>query len=106
VKTLHHDYFRGRRSVCLELRCSRCGVKRAVAGLQRCAKMGMPGAMISIVQSPGYDSPVYEPLWSAADDLQMSLCNYQLGTRNVPRTTADSAAAAQLNVSGFRCCTQ
>jgi predicted TIM-barrel fold metal-dependent hydrolase len=50
-------------------------VEAAVAEMQRCAKLGLRGAMISITQEPGqsYNDPVYEPLWSAAEDTQMPL---------------------------------
>ena len=56
-------------------------VERAVAELQRCARMGMRGAMISIAQNPGYGSPVYDPLWSAAEDLQIPLSLHVAASR-------------------------
>jgi predicted TIM-barrel fold metal-dependent hydrolase len=56
-------------------------VERAVAELERCAKMGMRGAMISIAQNPGYGSPMYEPLWSAAEDLQIPLSLHVAASR-------------------------
>ena len=47
-------------------------VSEAVAELERAAKMGLGGAMIPVgpLEPPYYD-PVYEPLWAAAQDLEM-----------------------------------
>ena len=46
-------------------------VESGVKELQRCAKLGLAGAMITCYPPEGrpYDSPEYEPLWSAAQDL-------------------------------------
>jgi predicted TIM-barrel fold metal-dependent hydrolase len=47
-----------------------------VAELERCAKLGHRGAMISIAQDQdgkGYENPIFEPLWSAAEDLRMPI---------------------------------
>ena len=46
-----------------------------VKELERCAKMGFVGAMISIYppEARPYDKPEYEPLWAAAQDLRMPL---------------------------------
>ena len=42
--------------------------------LERCANMGLVGAMISVYpERMRYNSPEYEPLWSAAQDLGMPL---------------------------------
>ena len=54
-------------------------VKEAVDELTRSRKMGLVGAMISTApnQDPtdysGYEDPKYEPLWAAANDLNMAL---------------------------------
>ena len=47
----------------------------SVRELQRCAKLGFSGAMISIYppEGRGYDMPEYEPLWAAAQDLGIPL---------------------------------
>ena len=47
----------------------------AVKELERCAKMGMAGAMITVFPTLDrmYSLPEYEPLWSAAEDLEMPL---------------------------------
>ena len=47
----------------------------AVAELARCREKGLAGAMISVLPPAdrGYDRPLYEPLWSAAVDLDMPL---------------------------------
>ena len=46
-----------------------------VKELERCAKMGFVGAMISIYppEDRAYDKPEYEPLWAAAQDLGIPL---------------------------------
>ena len=50
-------------------------VKSAVTELERCAKMGLAGGMITVYppEGRGYDGAEYEPLWAAAQDLQMPL---------------------------------
>ena len=50
-------------------------VLEGVRELERCAGMGLTGAMIPLSVPPGkwYDSPEYEPLWAAAQDLAMPL---------------------------------
>ena len=46
-----------------------------VKELERCAQMGLAGAMITVYpwEQAEYDSPEYEPLWAAAQDLRMPL---------------------------------
>ena len=50
-------------------------VDSAVKELERCAKLGLPGAMIAVFPTAGkpYDLPEYEPLWDAAVDLGIPL---------------------------------
>ena len=50
-------------------------IRAGVGELERCARMGLVGAMISVAPPPGrsYDSPEYEPFWAAAQDLQAPL---------------------------------
>jgi predicted TIM-barrel fold metal-dependent hydrolase len=50
-------------------------VQDGVKELERCAKMGFAGAMITVFppEEWGYDNPRYEPLWAAAQDLEMPL---------------------------------
>ena len=47
----------------------------AVKELERCAHIGLAGAMITVYPSERqpYNSPVYEPLWATAQDLGMPL---------------------------------
>ena len=50
-------------------------VDEGVKELERCAKLGFVGAMITVyppAERP-YSSPMYEPLWAAAQDLGMPL---------------------------------
>jgi predicted TIM-barrel fold metal-dependent hydrolase len=46
-----------------------------VKEMERCAKIGLAGAMISVypVQDRPYDSPDYDPVWAAAQDLGLPL---------------------------------
>ena len=50
-------------------------VREGVKELERCAKLGFVGAMISVYppEELRYDRPEYEPLWAAAQDLRMPL---------------------------------
>ena len=52
-----------------------------VKELERCAKMGFVGAMITVYppEELPYDKPDYEPLWAAAQDLGMPL-SLHIGT--------------------------
>ena len=56
-------------------------VQEGIKELERCAKMGLAGAMITVYPPPerAYDSPEYEPLWAAAQDLETPL-NLHIGT--------------------------
>ena len=59
-------------------------VKQGVSELQRCHKMGLGGAMITVYppEHRSYASPEYEPLWAAAQDLGMPL-SLHIGTNRV-----------------------
>ena len=50
-------------------------VPSSVKEMERCKKMGLPGAMISVYppEAHSYDMPEYEPLWAAAQDLDMPI---------------------------------
>ena len=50
-------------------------VEMGIKEMERCAKMGLVGAQIPVylpAERP-YDSPEYEPLWAAAEDMQIPL---------------------------------
>ena len=59
-------------------------VQVAVLELERCANMGLASAMISVYpsESQPYNSPLYEPLWAAAQDLRMPL-SFHIGTNRL-----------------------
>ena len=66
-------------------------VPQAAKELERCAKMGMSGAMITadpegtrFSLGKSYDSPMYEPLWAAAQDMNMPLSIHAATNRPVP----------------------
>ncbi len=65
-------------------------VETGVKELERCAKMGLIGAMISVYppEDRSYQSLEYEPLWAAAQDLQMPL---SLHTGTHRPTTGEAA---------------
>ena len=50
-------------------------VELGVGELERCAKLGLAGALISSYppEARAYNSPEYDPLWAAAQDLEMPL---------------------------------
>ena len=50
-------------------------VGEGVKELERCAKMGLAGALVPVYPPEGrrYYSPEYEPLWAAAQDLEMPI---------------------------------
>ena len=50
-------------------------VQQSVKELERCAKLGFVGGMITVYppEGRGYDKAEYEPLWAAAQDLAMPL---------------------------------
>ena len=50
-------------------------IQEGIRELERCANLGFAGAMITVypVEERSYNSPEYEPLWAAAQDLQMPL---------------------------------
>ena len=54
-------------------------VEDAAGELERAAKIGLPGAMISVRPIVRYDHPSYERLWAAAQDLDMPL-SLHIGT--------------------------
>ncbi len=59
-------------------------VPTAVREMERCAGMGLAGAMITVYPSESrpYNSPDYEPLWAAAQDLEMPL-SLHIGTNRL-----------------------
>ena len=48
-------------------------VQSGIREMERCAKLGLVGAMISVypTEQKSYDRPMYEPLWAAAQDLDL-----------------------------------
>ena len=48
-------------------------IATGIAELERCAKTGLRGAMISNHPLQPYDSPVYHPFWQAASELGMPI---------------------------------
>ena len=60
--------------------------------MNRCARMGLKAAEISVSQdaAAGYEHPMYEPLWAAAQDLQMPV-SLHVAANKKPFATSASA---------------
>ena len=58
-------------------------VQAGVKELERCGNMGFAGAMITVFPPAGrrYESPEYEPLWAAAQDLDIPLSLHSVTNR-------------------------
>ena len=72
-------------------------VQEGVTELERCAKMGLIGAMITAYPPEGrsFDSPEYEPLWAAAQDLEMPL-SLHAATNRAIHFSADTTKLSYL----------
>jgi predicted TIM-barrel fold metal-dependent hydrolase len=57
-------------------------VEAAIAELERCARMGLRGAMMSIAHESGrgYDNPMWDPMWAALGDLRIPLSLHVVGS--------------------------
>jgi uncharacterized protein len=68
--------------------------ERAVAELERCAKLGMRGAMISIDEEEerGYNHPDYDRLWSAAEAHNMPISLHVAASTESFRKTSNAFA--------------
>ena len=74
-------------------------VQEGVNELERCAKMGLAGAMIPVYPPEGrtYDSPEYESLWSAAEDLGIPIALHSQTNR--PGLSAEKARKPSFTVN-------
>ena len=76
-------------------------VPSGVKELERCAKMGLPGAMIAVYppEARSYDKPEYERLWAAAQDLDIPLSLHVGTIRPNPGVEVDfeSTTATQMS---------
>jgi len=77
--------------------------RQAVRELERCRKLGLVGAMISVLPLADrpYDLPVYEPLWSAAVDLGMPLAMHVATGRSAPSVDAKQQGVTRVSPSAF-----
>ena len=66
-------------------------IGETVRELERVAKMGLAGAMIPVRPSMRYDHPAYEPLWAAAEQIDIPL-SLHTGTERWGRDTAPLGA--------------
>ena len=72
-------------------------IQAGIEELERCAKMGLAGAMISLYPSPDklYDRPDYEPFWAAAQDLDMPISLHTATQRPGPLQPGLDTASSQ-----------
>ena len=72
----------------------------AIWELERCAKLGLVGAMISVypAEEKSYDRPEYEPFWAAAEDLRMPLSLHAVTNR--PATQSGDGDEALRTLDG------
>ena len=75
-------------------------VRTGVKELERCAKLGFAGAMITITPPEGrsYDKPEYEPLWAVAQDLAMPLSLHAATIRAGAAPNLDFTPAISVNL--------
>lgn len=71
----------------------------AIREIERCAKLGLVGAMISVypAEENSYDRPEYEPFWSAAEDLRMPLSLHIVTNRPAAQTGQGDGALRSLD---------
>ena len=69
--------------------------------LQRCARMGLVGGMITVYppEDRQYDSPEYEPMWAAAQDLGMPLSLHIATNRTGLGSSSNLIAVSPLSFS-------
>ena len=74
------------------------GVQDGIGEMERCAKMGFIGAMITVYppEERSYRSREYDPLWAAAQDMEMPL-GLHIGT-NRPHAGREFALSDQINI--------
>jgi predicted TIM-barrel fold metal-dependent hydrolase len=67
-------------------------VESAVRELERCRERGLCGALVTVLPPPWqpFRSDAYEPLWAAAEDLEMPLSLHVATDRADPRVGADA----------------
>ncbi|MBK7948553.1 MAG: amidohydrolase [Deltaproteobacteria bacterium] len=77
--------------------------KEAIAELERCRKKGLAGAMITVLPPAdrGYDLPIYEPFWSAAEDLAMPISMHVATGRGVASVDTTQTSIKDVKPSAF-----
>ena len=75
------------------------GMDEILKEIQRVAKKGGRGALLFTYPDKMYTDRYYEPLWAAAQDLQMPLHFHRSSGKHVPRGTSD--VAGKLMVAGI-----
>jgi predicted TIM-barrel fold metal-dependent hydrolase len=75
----------------------------AVRELERARKLGLAGAMISVLPAADrpYDLPLYEPLWSAAVDLEMPLAMHVATGRAAASVDVHQQGVTRVSPSAF-----
>jgi predicted TIM-barrel fold metal-dependent hydrolase len=77
--------------------------REAVREMERCRKLGLVGAMISVLPAADrpYDLPLYEPLWSAAVDLALPLAMHVATGRASASVDARQEGVTRVSPSAF-----
>jgi predicted TIM-barrel fold metal-dependent hydrolase len=75
----------------------------AAAEMARCRELGLAGAMISVLPPADrpYDLPLYEPLWSAAVELDMPLAMHVATGRSAASVDARQEGVTRVSPSAF-----
>ena len=75
-------------------------VHDGIKELERCAKMGLVGGMITAYppEDRSFDSAEYEPLWAAAQDLEMPLSLHSATNRSMMFTATTSKLSYLINM--------
>jgi predicted TIM-barrel fold metal-dependent hydrolase len=75
-------------------------VPAAVAELERAARLGLVGALITVAPPPGraYDAPEYGPFWAAAQDLLMPV-SFHIGTNRAGAPACDGSGAGRFGMA-------
>ena len=76
-------------------------VQVGVAEMERCARIGLAGVMVPVYPPEGraYDSPEYEPLWAAAQDLELPIGLHTGLIRMGPGETMDKLMTPSYHVN-------
>ena len=75
-------------------------VQEGIREMERCAKMGLIGAMMTVYppEGRGYWSPEYEPLWAAAQDMNIPLSLHAATNRSQEVSSGGGGLSTLINM--------